>query len=350
MDVRAPAPAADNPVYMQSPGASVFGEICINCHGPKFDSRGRQADTLFLMTGGDTRVANLRDGLLGPTTMPGMNRDAVFGHYADATKHITGDDWAARYVAWMGLGGTQRVIPAAILNVVSAAAVLGEERPNAYDATATSANMLSIAQTLCAQTIGYTPVGGVAFDLVHGRINHADSQKGTSLISDMGDAEMWLKLCGYENQPPVRVVRFLGANILLWWDPSEAHATWAWYNASNYPATAPIGDQRGNVTTGLQPGNTAPWCMLAPDANDQNAQVALAQVQATRGSNPLPICPSDWFNDANRVSGDDLDKWTLRGAMNAGMSVFLYLDKLEHDALQNKGPQPTYDDCQALKP
>ena len=351
MDVKQPNPAPDDPVYMQSPGATVFNEICINCHGAKFDSRGRQADTLFLMTGGDTRVANLRDGLIGKVETPGSNRAAVFDPYADATKHVTGEDWAARYVAWMGLGGTQRVIPTAILNVVSAATVLGQERPNAYNATATSANMLSIAQTLCGQTIGRTPAGGVAFDLVHGRINHDDpGSRGTSLIASLGDAEMWLKLCGYENAPPVRVARFIGSSVYLWWDPSASESTWAWYESSSYPSTAQIGDQRGDVTTGLQLGNTAPWCLMQPDATDTNAQTALAQVQSARGSEPLPMCPTDWFIDANRVSDVDLDKWTLRGAMNAGMSVFLYLDKLEHDALQGNGPQPPYDDCQALQP
>src|SRR5262249_31755906 len=33
----------DSPVYTIRPGQAVFGMICINCHGAKADSRGRQA-------------------------------------------------------------------------------------------------------------------------------------------------------------------------------------------------------------------------------------------------------------------------------------------------------------------
>ena len=123
-DHKVPAPAASDPVYMQLPGEAVFNEICVNCHGPKFDSHGRQADTLLLMTGGDTRVANLRDGLFGPVDAPGTNRQAVFGDKKYVSAQVKADDWAARYVAWMGRGGTQRIIPQSILNVVGAATVL----------------------------------------------------------------------------------------------------------------------------------------------------------------------------------------------------------------------------------
>ena len=59
-------PPADSPLYMERPGAAVFNMICINCHGPNADSKGRQADTLTTMTGGDARVANFRNGLFGP--------------------------------------------------------------------------------------------------------------------------------------------------------------------------------------------------------------------------------------------------------------------------------------------
>ena len=54
-------PAPDGAVYSSSPGATVFNAICLTCHGPRADSRGLMAETLADMTGGATRVANLRE-------------------------------------------------------------------------------------------------------------------------------------------------------------------------------------------------------------------------------------------------------------------------------------------------
>jgi len=34
----------------------VYDMICINCHGPKMDSKGRQADTTQTVTGGGSRA------------------------------------------------------------------------------------------------------------------------------------------------------------------------------------------------------------------------------------------------------------------------------------------------------
>ena len=83
--MKATPPPADAPVYMQSPGAAVFKNICINCHGPKADAQGLLADAIMNMTGGTARVANFRDGLFGPVASPGLNRDRVFGAHAPAT-------------------------------------------------------------------------------------------------------------------------------------------------------------------------------------------------------------------------------------------------------------------------
>src|SRR5437868_11711389 len=73
-----PPPGPDSPVYSELPGGAIFNMICINCHGANADSRGRQADTLMVMTGGETRVANLRDGFFGPKATPGANRQTEF--------------------------------------------------------------------------------------------------------------------------------------------------------------------------------------------------------------------------------------------------------------------------------
>jgi hypothetical protein len=345
MDIRSPRPQPGDPVYMQSPGATVFNEICINCHGPKFDSLGRMAETLMMITGGTTRVANLRDGLFGPGTDPGANVQREFS--PSATMAASAEDLAVRYLAWMGLGGTQSVIPQMILRLVGTAQVLGDERPNAYDPAAKSANMLSIAQTLCSHTLGRKGTGNVEFDLTKGAISGAGSD-ATSLITSNGDAEHWQRLCSFQNPPPVRVVTTSG------WVPLSSGSlnvlilgTDSWYNASTYPSDALVGDQHGNTTMGVTADNQAPWCVLPP-TDSAGQQVASNYVQNTRAGAPLPFCPTTWHVDANKLSEADLDRWTLAGAINAGESVFLYLEQLSKDALQGKGPPPGYDQCERL--
>ena len=65
------SPPASAPVYMASPGAAIFTSVCFNCHGINADSKGLLADEITDLTGGDARVADLRDGLLGPTIRSG---------------------------------------------------------------------------------------------------------------------------------------------------------------------------------------------------------------------------------------------------------------------------------------
>ena len=94
-------PPANAPVYVESYGSAVFNTVCFNCHGVNADSKGLLADEITLLTGGDARVADFRDGLFGPVAQPGTNRDRVFGDTA-TTLGITADDLSARYMAWMG--------------------------------------------------------------------------------------------------------------------------------------------------------------------------------------------------------------------------------------------------------
>lgn len=332
----------EDPIYFQSPGASVFGEICINCHGPKFDSRGRQADNIMLMTGGDTRVANLRDGLLGPVDMPGANRKRVFS--AGPTP-ATFDDWAARYVAWMGLGGTQRVIPTAILNLVGTAQVLGDSRPNSYNAAVESANMLSIAQQLCRQVLGEsTDARRARFNTELGAIMHAPALRtlpGTALIQQNGDAEMWLQVCSYMNKPPVRVIQALH-------DYNGEFEIKDWYSAAAFPSSASLADHRGSIVTGIGSDNLFPWCMVPPATPEEQA-LADTYVQNVRGGKRLPFCPTDWLNTSAPLTDAEHETWSLQGAINAGVSVFLYLSQRAVDAAAGKQPPPSYDQCDQIK-
>ena len=51
------------------------------------------------------------------------------------------------------------------------------------------------------------------------------------------------------------------------------------------------------------------------------------------------------MNDNNQLSYPDADKWATRGAVNAGLAVFLYLDQLERG---NVHPKPLYNHCEQL--
>jgi mono/diheme cytochrome c family protein len=345
LEDKIPKPLATDPVYFQAPGGVVFNEICVNCHGAKFDSRGRQADTLIVLTGGDARVANFRDGLLGPVTAPGGNYQRVFGDSKYVTPEVSALDWTARYVAWMGLGGTQRKIPQPILNVVGAVTVLGESRP--FVPPPTSANMLSIARSLCAQSLGRTEASLVEFDVDRGHIKYG--LRNTALIAANGDAQVWQELCARESNPPVRTLQYSGGSSFKIALSNNLDQLSSWYRAATYPANAPIGDAKGQVssqpTVGVAPENLGPWCVLPVQSSD-----ALKQLQAfnqTRGK-PLPMCPTDWLTEDNRVGELEFSRWTLRAAANAGVAVFLYLDQLAHRALQGVSPVPAYDKCELL--
>lgn len=379
------APKPTDRVYMHSWGSAVFNEICVNCHGPNYDSRGRQADTLLNMTGGQTRVANFRDGLFGPVTAPGDNRKRVFGMEGVATPEVAADDWSARYMAWMGLGGTRRVIPESILSVVSTAQVFGVRRPGNVDLTNSGANMLAIAQSLCNHTLGRIDGANVAFDDIRGRPvsggEPGDVQGNVALVDVNADEQMWLELCSFNNRPPVRVVRVLAwesaignGTLLPFYLDARSPITNAWYHPEAYPSTSTvvqvdtqaieigaIGDHNGNVMNGITPSNLAPWCVEVPD---EHLSFLSTYAAKNRGGKPLPVCPKEWLANPDHqlyardpmipepppgTPPDERDAWARRGAINTGFAVFLYLDQISKDAASSgRKPCPAYNRCEDL--
>ena len=142
-------PPADAPVYMAAPGAVIYAHVCVNCHGPKADGKGLQADALAASSEGEARPANFREGLFGPSPDPGANLLSAFG-MGNAN---VASAWAPRYMAWMALGGTLKRIPQDIIHQVEATKVFGQQRPNLHHllgAENASANMLKLAAGLCA--------------------------------------------------------------------------------------------------------------------------------------------------------------------------------------------------------
>jgi mono/diheme cytochrome c family protein len=327
-------------VYAQRPGQTMFNLICSNCHGQAADGRSLLAGTILELTGGRTRVANLKDGLFGEK---GANREAVFHD----------ETLAVRYLLWMGLGGTEATIPSVVLNRVGATRPLGVDRRTNPNAQAT-ANMLDNAVGFCKDSLAFDLFadpsrrgpGFPQFDAPRGR-------EPSALVSENGDAELWVRLCGIDNPPPIRVLRFYPEQfdqrfqvVSAYWRELDGRA--------QFKPTDRFGDQRGSVNAGIPASNVFPWCIQRPRSGGQDDLAGLGQVwrELGRPGEP-PLCPDSLFIGAAtgleilRVAPLDQDDrrrdlWATRGAMNVGASVFLYLDALSKgDAV----PKPAFDAC-----
>jgi mono/diheme cytochrome c family protein len=341
----------DAPVYEETPGAAVFKMICINCHGPLADSSGRLVDNLATMTGGNARVADFRDGFMGPvgSTLATSDRELAFGAGAlpDGAPsnwiNASTDDRAARYMSWMALGGTKAIIPPEILSIVSLTQVLGVPRAQVKTGQL-SANMLSTAKVLCQQLFGgedqevFNPDQGVAslVDLM------------PAFINQNGDAQTWFRLCTMNHPSPVHV-------IAVGWDSTHMHPDHLYVPAASdtmglaltspmlldptsFPAGQPVGNVAGTTDMdGLHPDNLWPWCVGPTLANEgTNVAPATAYAQAHN----WPICPTG----VSTWAVPDAQRWAVRGAMNAGISVFLYVHNLE----AKSAPDPDYNQCELL--
>ena len=363
------------PVYMERPGESIFNLVCINCHGKDADANSLLANTILELTGGRTRVADLRDGLFGNQ---GANRADVFPGPNFPTEDT--DTMAVRYLLWMGLGGTQATIPSVVLNRVGATRPLGVDRirnPN----TQPTANMLSNVVGFCQDAIGF----GLRFEApdaktqqqIPGQIQYDDPHKKpefeSSLVASNGDAELWVRLCSLDNPPPIRTIS-VDLNNQTQYIVKSAY----WRDAGDgnpvFPKSARFGDQRGKVSTGLSDDNLTPWCLefLPPTGGQSADEIAAHKAEVTklwqsvpgREHEDPPFCPEELFitagaNEQTTITGVSLpahllevpplsvpdrrrDSWATRGAMNIGASVFLYLDGITKGTFTRK---PSFDAC-----
>jgi mono/diheme cytochrome c family protein len=367
-------------VYFQQPGATVFKMICINCHGPRADSNGRLAQNLATMSGGLAQVADFRDGLFGPVTAPDSDIQRVYGQSppvgefpADAPSNwqsVMPDDRAARYMAWMGLGGTAVNIPISILQIVSQTKVLNQQRH--VPATELSANMLSQAKALCLGIVGPSYDGNTAklMPLAGGYMSAETTGLNSRLIYANGDAELWMRMCNIANPSPIHVAtldpsgstdylsitEIYGANGLAI-DGASGVAPGSLVPASVYPtdcqpgdSSCAVGDETGAVkpslvacddtNVNLPPSdphacNKWPWCVDVTKVKPSGAQAGWLA-----GPNAPPVCPSAVVTfshgcqppavpPATCFGNEAANTWAVRGAVSAGMSVFLYLRQLE---------------------
>jgi hypothetical protein len=100
------------------------------------------------------------------------------------------------------------------------------------------------------------------------------------------------------------------------------------------PSTAPVGNASGGIDPTMTAGNAWPWCVVL--------EPGVPADYAT--THNLPVCPQGANNTPLPTwSTSDANAWIIRGAINAGLAVFLYVQGLEQSA-----PDPDYNQCQLL--
>jgi mono/diheme cytochrome c family protein len=329
-------------VHFQSRGEAVFRAICQNCHGREADSRSPLSATITEITGAQTRVANFVAGLFGPAAAPGAYARSEFLINRGATP----DEWLARYMVFMGLGGTEATIPQSVLNLVAGSPFYGL----GVTAPEVSANMLGSAEKLCLSVLDARRTlptrGSAAPYLTTGTV--------IPFARGRGHFELWESLCTYNNEPVVQVFRAPGDG-----DIGRVGVYRARDDLGNwvYPTDHPVANPRGEVEIGIQPSNSQPWCFSA------NTQAEVAQVQDWAGdvgmsTDVLPICPPTLFSEALGQEVYRLDPqassesplanreftehWVRQGAINAGLSAYYYIRGLTHHELT---PSLPFDFC-----
>jgi hypothetical protein len=193
---------------------------------------------------------------------------------------------------------------------------------------------------------------------------------------------LWLKLCSFNNPPPV-VRYYIDASLGCFEYPTHIDSTYrdpallleppldllpdafeAGCPSTGGVQTSCVGDENGNAFSSLTADNHHPWCIWPNNSLDSSADQAgidrLLKTNCTggtdcdasgkcRGAFPdancvyWPTCPATArLDDPN---GSAALHWAQRGAINAGLSVFLYLDSVTRGTYKVK---PDYQSCDAL--
>jgi hypothetical protein len=271
----------------------------------------------------------------------------------------------------MALGGTKQTIPGSLLALVANTEVLGSKRPLA--APPNDANMLSTAQDLCGSVLPVTQqfldgpsasdftvrsqdASGL-FSFEGGMFETLGRVRQTSLVYDNGDALLWEQVCSIENPTPVRAFRAMVVDHKTVQNLVLSGVT-DFYAPEKYGAN-PVANHRGQVISeGIAPDNYFPWCIRQPDNDQDKAAIDDWIGNHLANAKALPYCPAtdkDGNQYVSRASGgitgdahldrEQLVRWTVRGAVNAGLVTYVYLNQLASGDL---APTPAYDHCEEL--
>jgi hypothetical protein len=118
-----------------------------------------------------------------------------------------------------------------------------------------------------------------------------------------------------------------------------------------WPANAPVGNHLGKIETnaapGISPTNLLPWCW---DTGEPLADAEKYAQDHAIGGQPLPRCPPGFRiidSEENQLTDEEQEAWATRGAINAGMSVFVYIDRLVRGEAK---PIANYNECPPTGP
>ena len=345
-------------VHSMSRGEAVFQSICQNCHGTQLDSRSPLAATILELSGGQTRVANFLDGLFGPTAAPGAFARDEFLINLGASY----EDWQARYVLFMGLGGTEANIPQAVIDLVAVSSFYG--RP--ATASTKDPNMLDSAEQRCLQVLNNprqlpkNNQAGIGRPMLPYLVPSNNAQ---GFAPGTGHYELWESLCTYRNEPVVHVFNWLRSSEAASRPQSDHGGLYRAMNDSGewvYPPDHPVGNQLGGVDRGISEENTLPWCVEVEPETRQDILDYFEKYGLQEGE--MPLCPPPLLSRAfgHRIhkltmnSNRQIDHtqplgnqafaegWIRRGAMSAGIAAFYYMDRFTKGLLQ---PAPPFDVC-----
>jgi hypothetical protein len=123
-------------------------------------------------------------------------------------------------------------------------------------------------------------------------------------------------------------------------DPAETprkYVVWPsnLYKRDSYPADAPVMNRKGEKVMGVTAEEPMPWCIVLPDG-----EILKQRATDWAASKGIALCP----DAAARMNSEDARVWATRGAINAGLSVFLYLQGIAAGA----PPALRYDQCEQL--
>jgi len=344
-------------------------------------------------TAASNELSSNRHAQFGVNDLPSgtaQNPQSAADWIGTASNPITDDDRASRYMAWMGLGGTSVNIPIEILQIVAVTKVLDQQR--VISSSQLSANMLSEAKALCLSLLGpgvkEAATNSDIFSPAPGGNGYLDANKDSlnfTALSQNGDLELWLGLCSRNNPQPVHIMQLqtgsltflpmagvVNAGTFLF--DTDTEATNAMVTAATYPPLTAVGNDRGGVDTNLcvdpttccldtSAANCSTLCSLPGQANcvtpndwpwciDPASIVTPAQVAGVNSSG-YPVCPQSVMTVANGcgsthgtgcVTTAYGNQWAVRGAINAGLAVFKYVESMEPLAT----PPPDYNQCSEL--
>ncbi len=341
-------------VHEQSRGEAVFRAICLNCHGRDVDSRSPLATTILELTGGQSRVANLRDGIFGPLAAPGQYLESEFSR---AGRGGTPNEWAARYAVFMGLGGTETIIPPIAINLISTSPFYGGAPKVGGGLSSTSdANMLQSAVSTCDEVLNTLwrvfrkpeKSNEMALALDPGFVK--------SFLLGTGHFDLWNDLCSSNNQKVVRVFK-VGTDGKTVFEPNGFQEVFSAKDANGnwvYPVNHPVGTFSGDVENGIKETNKLPWCVSPQDGASKLRAIEYFNAAGIEKQNMMPFCPSAMLTKAfgrnvYALKGLPLDnglseKWTLKGAMNAGVAAFYFMQGASRGELTAR---PTFEQCDA---